>query len=100
MEMLREADTSFAVPENPDDIDFGTPDELVTTAVDNAGWGQAKIDALLAYPTQVSVENPYFALSNMLGREIMAVEHFRLVRGEAAGERDGDGRETDLFAGL
>ena len=32
-------------------------------------------------------------------REVLAVEHFRLVRGEPAGERDDNGWETDLFAG-
>ena len=28
------------------------------------------------------------------------MEYFRLVRGELGPERDADGRETDLFAGV
>jgi hypothetical protein len=36
----------------------------------------------------------------MLGREVLAVEHFRLVQGKLGDERNADGHETDLFAGL
>jgi N-acetyl-1-D-myo-inositol-2-amino-2-deoxy-alpha-D-glucopyranoside deacetylase len=56
--------------------------------------------ALAAHRTQIALDGPFFALSNMLGREILAVEHFRLVQGELGAERDADGRELDLFAGL
>jgi N-acetyl-1-D-myo-inositol-2-amino-2-deoxy-alpha-D-glucopyranoside deacetylase len=58
------------------------------------------MDALAAHRTQISIDGVFFALSNMLGREIMATEHFRLVRGERGPHRDAEGRETDLFAGL
>ena len=75
-------------------------DDVVTTAVDATGFGEAKLAALAAHRTQITVESPFFALSNMLGREALAVEYFRLVRGEPGGERDADGRERDLFAGL
>ena len=56
--------------------------------------------ALAAHRTQIAVDGIFFALSNMLGREVMSVEHFRLVRGEAvASARPRAGRQ-DLFAGI
>jgi N-acetyl-1-D-myo-inositol-2-amino-2-deoxy-alpha-D-glucopyranoside deacetylase len=83
-----------------DDLPFGVDDELVTTAVDATGFGSAKMNALAAHRTQISVDGLFFALSNRLGREILATEHFRLVGGELGPERDADGRESDLFSGL
>lgn len=83
-----------------DELPFGVDDSLVTTVVDATGFGAQKLAALAAYPTQIAVDAPFFAMSNMLGREALAVEHFRLVQGTAGGARDADGRETDLFGGL
>ncbi|MBN9619851.1 MAG: N-acetyl-1-D-myo-inositol-2-amino-2-deoxy-alpha-D-glucopyranoside deacetylase, partial [Actinobacteria bacterium] len=83
-----------------DDLPFGVDDELVTSVVDATGRGEQKLTALAAHRTQISVDGPFFALSNMLGREVLAVEHFRLVRGERGTPLDADGRETDLFAGV
>jgi len=31
---------------------------------------------------------------------VLAIEHFRLVQGELGLERDDNGREVDLFAGI
>jgi N-acetyl-1-D-myo-inositol-2-amino-2-deoxy-alpha-D-glucopyranoside deacetylase len=83
-----------------DELPFGVPDDLVTTAVDATGFGDAKLAALRAHRTQIAVDGVFFALSNMLGREALSVEHFRLVQGELAGEKDAEGRERDLFAGI
>lgn len=83
-----------------DELPFGIDDKLVTTVIDSSGFAAAKHAALAAHRTQIAVDGIFFALSNMLGREVQAVEHFRLVRGELGGELDADGRETDLFAGL
>jgi N-acetyl-1-D-myo-inositol-2-amino-2-deoxy-alpha-D-glucopyranoside deacetylase len=94
-----EADPPFGVVD-VDELPFGVPDELVTTVVDATGFGAQKLAALAAHRTQITVDGVFFALSNKLGREALAVEHFRLVRGEPGPERDADGRETDLFAGL
>jgi N-acetyl-1-D-myo-inositol-2-amino-2-deoxy-alpha-D-glucopyranoside deacetylase len=54
-----------------------------------------------AHATQITVDGPFFALSNNLGQEVLGVEHYRLVRGERgpAGEAP-HGWEDDLFAGL
>jgi N-acetyl-1-D-myo-inositol-2-amino-2-deoxy-alpha-D-glucopyranoside deacetylase len=82
-----------------DELSFAVDDDLVTTAVDAGAYVDAKYRALRAYPTQVSVEDGFFALSNNIGQSIMSVEHYRLVRGDL-GPIGPDGREDDLFAGL
>jgi N-acetyl-1-D-myo-inositol-2-amino-2-deoxy-alpha-D-glucopyranoside deacetylase len=82
------------------ELNFGVDDSLVTTVIDGSGFVDAKHAALIAHRTQITVEWPFFALSNLVGRELFAIEHFRLRKGDVAGELDADGRETDLFAGV
>lgn len=98
-EALKDSPVNFGVA-SVDDLPFGVDDELVTTAIDASGHGAAKMNAMAAHRTQISVDGVFFALSNRLGREILATEHFRLVHGELGADRDADGHETDLFAGL
>jgi N-acetyl-1-D-myo-inositol-2-amino-2-deoxy-alpha-D-glucopyranoside deacetylase len=76
------------------------PDELVTTAVEAMEHVDAKLAAMRAHATQITVDGPFFALSNNLGNEAWGTEFYRLVQGQPGTERDADGRETDLFAGL
>ena len=83
---------------DPDELPFATDDALITTEIDGPEFVQAKMDALRAHATQVSVEGGFFALSNNLGAQIFATEHFRLAVGQL-GELV-DGRERDLFAGI
>jgi N-acetyl-1-D-myo-inositol-2-amino-2-deoxy-alpha-D-glucopyranoside deacetylase len=102
IEAMRAAghESPFGVVDSVDDLPFGTPDELVTTAVDGTAYADAKYEALKAHATQISLDGPFFALSDNLGREGLAVEHYILVRGRSGpgvGER---GWEDDLFAGL
>ena len=86
--------------ESADDLPFGNDDAEVTTAIDAGVFGAAKAEAMRAHATQISVDGPFFALSNNIGHEVLGTEYFRLVRGELAGARNDDGRETDLFAGV
>jgi N-acetyl-1-D-myo-inositol-2-amino-2-deoxy-alpha-D-glucopyranoside deacetylase len=84
-----------------DEVPFVVPDDVVTCAVDGGAYAARKDAAMRAHPTQITVDGPFFALSNNLGMEVMAVEHYRLVRGERgpAGAAS-NGWEDDLFAGL
>jgi N-acetyl-1-D-myo-inositol-2-amino-2-deoxy-alpha-D-glucopyranoside deacetylase len=68
--------------------------------VDAADHLDAKMAAMAAHETQISLEDGFFALSNNIGSKAFGHEYYRLVRGTAAGGRDSEGRETDLFAGL
>lgn len=93
-------DSGFFGAENAEDAPFGDPDHEVTTAIDAAAFGAAKNAAMRAHATQISVSGPFFALSNNLGMQVLGNEFYRLVRGELGHERDADGREVELFAGL
>ena len=80
------------------------PDGEVTTVVDGAGQVPAKIAALRAHATQVTLDLdavvPAMRLSNGVPQPVWPQEHYRLVHGVAAGPFDAEGRETDLFAGI
>lgn len=78
---------------------FVLADEYVTTEVDGSAYAERKLAALYAHATQISVDSPFFALSNKLGQESLAVEAYRLVQGRL-GPVGPDGLETDLFAGV
>lgn len=85
---------------DPDDLPFACDDELITTTISAEDYVEMKLAAMREHATQISVEDGFFALSNNLGSRAMGVEYYRLARGQAAGESDDLGRETDLFAGL
>jgi N-acetyl-1-D-myo-inositol-2-amino-2-deoxy-alpha-D-glucopyranoside deacetylase len=90
----------FEGVDRAEDLPFGNDDADVTTAVDARAYSAEKMDAMRAHATQISVDGPFFALSNNIGLEVLGTEYFILVRGELAGVRDADGRERDLFAGV
>lgn len=90
---------SFFGANSADEIPFGVPDSQVTTQVDASAYVDAKFAALRAHATQVSVDGPFFALSNGLGRGVMGIEQYVLARG-ASGPLGPDGREDDLFGGV
>jgi N-acetyl-1-D-myo-inositol-2-amino-2-deoxy-alpha-D-glucopyranoside deacetylase len=92
--------TTFEGVESADELLLGVPDDEVTTAIDSRNFAAAKKRAMLSHATQISVDGPFFALSNNIGQEILGIEYFRIVRGAAAGNRDEHGRERDLFAGV
>jgi len=82
------------------DLPFGVADEQVTTEIDGTGCLAAKIAALRSHATQIAVDGPFFALSDLVGQRIDGHEYYTLLagpRGPGAGQH---GREQDLFAGL
>jgi N-acetyl-1-D-myo-inositol-2-amino-2-deoxy-alpha-D-glucopyranoside deacetylase len=93
-EMGEEAPFGVSAPE---DLDFGVPDEVVTTVVDARDYLPNKIEAMRAYPTQIEVDGQFFALSNDVGQGAFGVEHYVLARGQLGAPH---GVETDLFAGV
>lgn len=78
---------------------FVTPDHLLDAVVDGSEFVEAKMAAMKAHATQITVDGPFFALSNNLGNEVWSQEFFRLAKGRK-GPVNADGLETDLFAGL
>ncbi len=83
------------------DLPFAVADEDVAAAVDGRPFADRKDAAMRAYPTQILVDGPFFALSNNLGQEILGVEYYRLVQGDRGPSGPGaQGWEDDLFAGV
>jgi N-acetyl-1-D-myo-inositol-2-amino-2-deoxy-alpha-D-glucopyranoside deacetylase len=78
---------------------FVTPDRLLSAVVEANEFAEAKIAAMKAHATQITVDGPFFALSNNIGNEVWGTEFYRLVKGRPGPTND-DGLETDLFAGL
>ena len=94
--------SAFWGPEvlSADELEFGVPDDLVTTRTDGTAYHDAKLAAMRAHKSQIAVDGPFFALADGVAKASWSVEHFQLVRGER-GPGDGPrGWESDLFAGL
>ncbi len=77
---------------------FVTPDELITAEIAGDAYVDKKLVAMAAHATQITIDGPFFALSNNLGNQVWSSEFYRLVKG-TPGEPVGK-RETDLFAGV
>jgi N-acetyl-1-D-myo-inositol-2-amino-2-deoxy-alpha-D-glucopyranoside deacetylase len=82
-----------------DTVPFGAADAEVTTEIDGSAFASAKTAAMRAHATQITVREPYFALSNWVGQRILAREYYTLLAGPR-GPAGPSGRETDLFSGL
>jgi N-acetyl-1-D-myo-inositol-2-amino-2-deoxy-alpha-D-glucopyranoside deacetylase len=76
---------------------FGTPDAAVTTRIDATEYLPAKLAALRAHRTQLTVDGDFFALSNNIGQPVSGFEYFIRLAG-VPGRTDADGYEHDLFA--
>ena len=100
MDAMKEQGSDFFGAENIEDVPFAKPDELVTAVVNGDAYVDAKMNALKAHETQITVDGPFFALSNMLGQGVFGNEYYQLVIGVAAEPFDENGRETELFSGV
>ncbi|HEU4512447.1 MAG TPA: N-acetyl-1-D-myo-inositol-2-amino-2-deoxy-alpha-D-glucopyranoside deacetylase [Nocardioidaceae bacterium] len=78
---------------------YVTADHLLDAVVEGGEFVEAKMAAMKAHATQITVDGPFFALSDNVGNEVWGTEFFRLAKG-ARGPVNEDGLETDLFAGL
>jgi N-acetyl-1-D-myo-inositol-2-amino-2-deoxy-alpha-D-glucopyranoside deacetylase len=89
----------FSRVQSLDDLPFGTDDDEVSTQIDAMDYLDAKIAAMRAHATQIAVDSPFFALSDMVGRKALGVEYFTLLAGHGVSADRAHGREADLFAG-
>ena len=97
---MKEVGSDFFGAESVDDLPFAKDDEFVTTLIDGGQYVDAKMAAMKAHETQISLDGPFFALSNNLGLQIWGDEYYTLVKGEKSGPFDAHGRETDLTSGI
>lgn len=88
-------------PPEGDFSGLGYPDNEIDAVVDDPDALSAKIAALRAHATQLTVgpTGRTLALSNNIALPIVAPEHYILAAG-AAGDRDARGWETDLLSGV
>ncbi|MBV9095468.1 MAG: N-acetyl-1-D-myo-inositol-2-amino-2-deoxy-alpha-D-glucopyranoside deacetylase [Streptosporangiaceae bacterium] len=73
-------------------------DGAATTRIDADAWFGAKLAAMRAHATQITVTAPYFALSDGVQRLARGTEYYTVLA-DPDGAAGADGRETDLFAG-
>jgi len=78
---------------------FMVPDDQLSAVVEANDFADAKLRAMKAHATQITVDGPFFALSNNLGNQVWGTEFYRLAKG-TQGPTNENGLETDLFAGL
>ncbi len=100
IDKMKEVGSDFFGAESAEDLPFAKPDELVTSVVKAPEYVPQKLAAMKAHATQISVDGPFFALSNNLGLSVWGDEYYTLVKGQAASPLDENGRELDLFAGI
>jgi N-acetyl-1-D-myo-inositol-2-amino-2-deoxy-alpha-D-glucopyranoside deacetylase len=80
------------------DPSVGVPDDQVTTAIDAARYLEAKLAAMRAHETQITVDGESFALSNGLGLRAGGTEYYTRLAGAPGQRGPGDPYERDLFA--
>lgn len=100
VEALKGSETQFFGVDKAEDFPFAKPDSMVTSVVSNEAVLEKKMAAMRAHATQITVDGPFFALSNNLGVKVWGQEFYTLVHGEKSGPFDSNGRELDLFAGV
>ncbi len=100
VERMKAAGSDFFGVESVDDLPFVVPDDAVSARVDGTDFVDQKLGAMRAHATQISVDGPFFALSNQIGMQAWSLEFYRLARGTSAPPRDDSGWESDLFSGV
>ncbi len=92
--------TDFTKVESVDGLPFGTDDDQVTTQIDARDYLDAKLAAMHAHATQIAVDSPFFALSDMVGQRALGTEYYTMLAGPDSTSHGPGNWETDLFAGL
>ena len=100
MAKMKELGSDFFGADNVDDLPFAKEDSFVTTLIDGNSHVEAKMAAMKAHHTQISLDGPFFALSNNLGLQVWGHEYYTLVKGEKSAPFDANERESDLFSGV
>jgi N-acetyl-1-D-myo-inositol-2-amino-2-deoxy-alpha-D-glucopyranoside deacetylase len=77
------------------DLSASVPDEQVTTEIDATRYLGAKLEAMRAHETQITVDGEFFALSNEIGQRASGREYYTLLAGVRG---PGEPYERDLFA--
>jgi N-acetyl-1-D-myo-inositol-2-amino-2-deoxy-alpha-D-glucopyranoside deacetylase len=100
IDKMKEIGSDFFGAENAEDLPFCKDDSFVSTLIDGNDYVESKMAAMRAHATQISVDGPFFALSNNLGLQVWGHEYYTLVKGQKSAPFDEAERERDIFAGI
>lgn len=100
MDAMKAQGSDFFGSENVDDLPFVKDDSFVTTKIHAPNQVEKKMAAMKAHATQISLDGPFFALSNNLGVQVFGDEYYTLVKGEKSAPFNQENQELDLFAGV
>ena len=100
MDAMKDQGSEFFGAENVDDLPFVKDDSFVSAVIHAPNQVDKKMAAMKAHATQISLDGPFFALSNNLGVQVFADEYYTLVKGEKGAPFNTDNLETNLFAGI
>ena len=102
MAMIRDggSDSSAGSSAGSIGLPSGAPDDHVTTEIDATAFLGAKLAAMRAHATQITVDGPFYALSNHVRQLALGHEHYILLAGPPGAATGPLGRETDLFAAV
>lgn len=78
---------------------YTAPDDVITTAIDVAGYMERKRAALLEHRTQIAADGPFLSMPADIGRQWFGVEYFTLLRSRVP-QPAREGYEEDLFSGI
>jgi N-acetyl-1-D-myo-inositol-2-amino-2-deoxy-alpha-D-glucopyranoside deacetylase len=100
MDAMKAQGSDFFGAESVDELPFVKDDSFVSAVVHAPNQVDKKMAAMKAHATQISLDGPFFALSNNLGVQVFGDEYYTLVKGKKAGPFNTDNLERDLFAGI
>lgn len=100
IDAMREVGSDFFGTDSIDELPFVKDDSFVHAVIDGNKYVEMKTAAMRAHRTQIAVDGPFFALSNLLGMQVFGLEYYTRVKGAPGPDIDIDGHESDLFSGI
>ena len=100
MDAMKEQGSDFFGAENIDELPFVKDDSFVSAVIHAPNQVAKKMAAMKAHATQITIDGPFFALSNNLGVQVFGDEYYTLVKGVKSAPLNKDNLEIDLFAGI
>jgi N-acetyl-1-D-myo-inositol-2-amino-2-deoxy-alpha-D-glucopyranoside deacetylase len=92
--------TGFTAAQSVAQLPFGIPDDQVTTVIDARRYLDAKLAAMREHGTQITVDEPFYALSDGIGLRALGTEYYTLLAPAPASPPAAGPWESDLFAGI
>ena len=100
MDAMKEQGNDFFGAENIGEVPFVKDDSFVSAVIHAPNQVAKKMAAMKAHATQITLDGPFFALSNNLGIQVFGDEYYTLVKGVKSAPLNKDNLEIDLFAGI